>query len=185
MLPPSSGWSGRCAELSYFATNSQSVSQSVRVSSPSVTLDQILAEVSYGVDVMGRLPWREDGSAFFIWLSTGVIIWPCGIFFAWPSTEIFFIDPLESSSLDSLLESSLPDPLLESSSLSQSGSESLATESVSQSVGQTVRLGLEPLLVCVCVPAVSVSRRCPVLSVCLVLSCPVDGIWENGIYIRL
>jgi hypothetical protein len=35
----------------------------------------------------------------------------------------------------------------------------------SQSVSQTVRLGLEPLLVCICVSAVSVSKQCPVLSV--------------------
>jgi hypothetical protein len=39
----------------------------------------------------------------------------------------------------------LLDPLLESSSLIQSDSESLETDS--QSVGQTVRLGLEPILV--------------------------------------
>jgi len=52
--------------------------------------------------------------------------------------------------------SSLLDPILKSSSLSQSESELLAT--VSQSVTQTVRLGLEPLLVCVCVSAVSMSR---------------------------
>jgi len=47
---------------------------------------------------MGRLPWWEDGSVFFTWLSTGV-------FFTWTS--------LESSLLDLLLESSSFDPLLE------------------------------------------------------------------------
>jgi len=45
---------------------------------------------------MGRLPWREDGSAFFTDACTGV-------FFSWPS--------LESPSLDPLLKSSSLDPL--------------------------------------------------------------------------
>jgi len=72
-------------------------------SSPSVTLDQILAEVSYGVDVMGRLPRREDVSVY------STLCW------SFPS-----LDPPESPLLDFLLESSSLDPLLESSSLSQS-----------------------------------------------------------------
>jgi hypothetical protein len=112
-----------------------------------------------------------------------------------PLLESSSLDPLlESSSLNSVLESSTFDPLLESSfdpllesssrgplesasldllldvfSLSQSDceSESLATDS--QSVGQTVRLGLDPLLVCVCVSTVSVQAVCPVC-VCLHLS---------------
>jgi hypothetical protein len=85
------------------------------------------------------------------------------------------LDPLLESSFHPLwsllcsttLESSLLNPLLESSSLSQSQSESLVpdSQSVSRSVGQTVHLGLESLLICVRVPAVSVSKLCPILSV--------------------
>jgi len=44
------------AKLSYFATDSQSVSQNVLASSSSVNLDQILAELIYEADVIGRLP---------------------------------------------------------------------------------------------------------------------------------
>jgi hypothetical protein len=50
------------------------------------------------------------------------------------------------------------------SNLSQSESELLAIDS------QSVRLGLEPLLVCVCVSTVSLSRLCPV---CLILTIQV------------
>jgi len=45
---------------------------------------------------MGHLPWREDGSVFFTWPSTGV-------FFTWPTLDSPLLDPLlESSSFEPL-----------------------------------------------------------------------------------
>jgi len=53
----------RWAELSYFATDSQSVSQSVLALRPSGTHDQILTVVRQLWDgVMGHPPWRVNGS---------------------------------------------------------------------------------------------------------------------------
>jgi hypothetical protein len=46
---------------------------------------------SYEIDVMGRLPWREDASVFFARPSAGV-------FFTWPSLESSLLDPLLESS---------------------------------------------------------------------------------------
>jgi hypothetical protein len=59
--------------------------------------------------------------------------------------------------------SSLLDPLLESSSLSLSH--------LQLTVSQSVRLGLESLLVCVCVSAVSLSRLCSV--------CVLGWVWAE------
>jgi hypothetical protein len=70
--------------------------------------------------------------------------------------------------LDPLLESSL-DPLwslLVLVDLNLSHLQLTVSQSVSESVGQTFRLGLEPVIVCVRVSAVALSRLCPVLSVC-------------------
>jgi hypothetical protein len=51
------------AEMSYFATDSQSVSQSVLALRLSGTRDQILAVVTQlRAGVMGRPPWRVDGA---------------------------------------------------------------------------------------------------------------------------
>jgi hypothetical protein len=113
--------------------------QSVLALSPSVTSGQILAVVSYGIDVMGRLPWREDGSCLpystLYWSLCSTLHWSLlqlalfRVFFTWPSLESSLLDPLwrllcstlcgvfftrpspESSSLDPLLESSSLDPL--------------------------------------------------------------------------
>jgi hypothetical protein len=119
---------------------SQSVSQSVLASSPSVTLNQILASVSYGVDVMGHLPWREDWSVFCTRPSTE-------IFYTWPSLESSLLDPLLKSFCSTLYWSLLV--------------------WVSQSVVQSDR----PL------PAVSMRRLCPILSVVVKSS----GTYRKGV----
>jgi len=72
----------------FWVTLQLAVSPSVLALSPSVTLNQILAEVSYGIDVMRRLPWLD------------------------PLLKSPSLDPLlESSLLDSLLESPSLDPI--------------------------------------------------------------------------
>jgi hypothetical protein len=78
--------------------NWQFVSQSVRPPWPRAPLWFLsrfqLKLDNYGVDDMGRLPWREDGSAFFTRPSTGVfIIWPSEALFARPSIGAVFTWP--------------------------------------------------------------------------------------------
>jgi len=102
--------------------NWQSISHSVHHGlSSSVTLDQILVDVRYGVDVIGHLPWWEDGLSSLLdplLLSSSLdplessLLNSIGVIFTWSSTEVFF------SWLS--LTSPLLDPLLESSSLSLS-----------------------------------------------------------------
>jgi len=93
-------WSKFYPELSWVTLQSILVSQSILAPSPCVTLKLDY----YGVDVMGRLPWREDWSVFFTW--------PTGFSNARPSIEVFFTWRfLESPLLDPLLKSSSLDPL--------------------------------------------------------------------------
>jgi hypothetical protein len=76
-----------CLSWAEWLCNWQLVShRSILASSPSVTLDQILVEVdNYGVDIMGHIPWREDGSVSFyrqtyltvILLQVRYGVWPC------------------------------------------------------------------------------------------------------------
>jgi hypothetical protein len=103
--------------------------------------------VSHGLDSLCN-SWPDFTCS---WTITGLM--SCGVLPDGRTGLSSLLDPLLESSLDSLLESSLLDPLLEYSSLNQS--ELLATDS------QSVRLGSEPLLVCLCV-TLSLSRLYPV-----------------------
>jgi hypothetical protein len=153
-----------CLRWAELLCNWQSVSPSVLASSPSATLDQILAEVRQ---------LREDGSVCLylthawsllhlnLW---NLLCWTLDWSFQHMTLWILLLSTLDCSlhhmTLWSLLCSTLYCSLLVWVSLSYL--------QVSQSINQTVRLGLEPCLVCVCVSAVyvqAVSR-----SVCC-LSC--------------
>jgi hypothetical protein len=60
------------AVVSYIVPDSLSLWLSLLALSLSVTPDQILAVVSFRIDVTQCLPWWEDGSVFLTWPSTGV-----------------------------------------------------------------------------------------------------------------
>jgi hypothetical protein len=117
------------AELSYFATDNEPVIRSVLTSSPSVTLDQIFAEVTqlrgwfHGASSRTGLsslfdPVLESSSLDPLWSLLCLTL--SGVFFARPSLESSSLDPLWSLLHLTLSGVFFTWPSLESSVLSQS-----------------------------------------------------------------